>query len=136
MGKAGVVLDVCGCGELTAGSNTVGEEAFVEEWLKLGAGEIDCCSVGGGTGADYQNAGVRHFGCERRVAGRGGSVERDSRCKGEGDARAKGKWEAAGGGEQGENWRRYGGGEMVGNWAEITVETLCTEHMRMLCQRC
>lgn len=52
IGEAGEVLDVGGGGQLAAGCDAVGHEAFVEGGLDIGSGQVDGGSVGGGPGAD------------------------------------------------------------------------------------
>ena len=68
-GETGIVLDVRGGGELTAGGDPVGKHAFVEGGGELGAGEVDGCGVGGGAGANDCNLGM-HFAAGREVGGR------------------------------------------------------------------
>lgn len=52
VGEAGEVLDVGGGGQLAAGCDAVGHEAFVEGGLDIGSGQVDGGSVGSGPGAD------------------------------------------------------------------------------------
>lgn len=115
-GEAQVVLDVRGGGELPAGGDAVGEEAFVHEGGEVGAGGVDGGAVGGGAGADDEEAGVGwHFG--GGGGGEGGGegwlrvVKGDGGCgEGEGEGGAEGEAEAAEGGrEQGAGWGWYGG---------------------------
>jgi hypothetical protein len=64
--EARIVLHICGGGQLAAGSCPVGEHAFIEDGLELGARKVDGSGVGGGAGADNGDFGVgyrrRHFG--------------------------------------------------------------------------
>lgn len=52
IGKAGEVLDVGGGGQLAAGCDAVGHEAFVEGGLDIGSGQVYGGGVGSGPGAD------------------------------------------------------------------------------------
>ena len=102
-GETGVIFHIRGGGQLAAGGDAVGEEAFVEGGGEFGAGEVDCGGVGGGAGADDCDAvvggrgghGAEGRGGGRRGGGEGGTLSVE--CTGgggdkwEGDVRAKGE---------------------------------------------
>lgn len=98
---------------MAAGGDAVGQHAFVEDGGELGAREVDGGGVGGGAGADDDDAGVHgaardvEGGWGREGGGRGVLGQRggggDQR-EGDGGAERRSRETVEGAGKQGEGW--------------------------------